>query len=158
MHHLGAMTCMRPGGRSPLFICLCPSMPRTHSEHTFFFAPSKKHKQSYYVIINFKSSSASSDADDKSQYAHVWGLERQAAKRPFTSKKWPSLQVSAIRRHRRAEFLKCIFYYSAFSRNVTFLKQAVIMRSPCQLGASEEQDFISAFLVICVFLSRSSMP
>lgn len=41
--------------------------------------------------------------------------------------------------------LKCIFYYSAFSRNVTFLRQAVIMRSLCQTGASEERDLISAF-------------
>lgn len=40
--------------------------------------------------------------------------------------------------------LKCIFYYSAFSRNVTFLRQAVIMRSLCQTGASEERDLISA--------------
>lgn len=46
---------------------------------------------------------------------------------------------------RRAEFLKCIFYYPAFSRNVTFLKQAVITRSPCQAGTSEEQDFTSTF-------------
>lgn len=86
------------------------------------------------------------------------GLERLAPKRPFTLKEWPPLQKSTMRRQGSAEFFKCIFYYSAFSRNVTFLKQAVIMLSPCQTGASEEQDFISTFLVICVSLSRSSMP